>query len=92
MIPALIRPAIGHRPQRFKQVTADIAERGDRNTLAISNSNGRLNHDEAPVAGKQSVRGLLVLPVLRRALPTDTPDREPIAASRHKSVSHPPRS
>jgi hypothetical protein len=52
-IPALPRPAIRHRPEQFEQIIADFGDRrrrGRRSRAAISNRNGRLDHDEAPEA------------------------------------------
>jgi hypothetical protein len=84
MIPALIRPAIGDRPEQFQQVIADLGDRGrryGRNRLATSNSNARLNHGEAPVVCEESAKRPLALPDLHRALPPDTPHRDSIATS-----------
>lgn len=58
-----------------------------RNRLAISKSNGKLNHSEAPVACKGSVRRPLVLPELCHRLPPDTPYRDLIATSSHSPAA-----
>jgi hypothetical protein len=67
MIPALTGPAIRHRAEQFQQVTTDLGDwrlRGRRNRLAISNSNGTLDHGEAP--GMMRIRRkTFVIPELR---------------------------